>query len=110
MIKQTICAALVAAVAACGITKDPVVVQDFNQVVGCVLANDSSWNAILANCSMYATAELIAAVEYALADSAFKAARPDDAAKLAAALPSLKVHLAAEQKAEADAALKNHLP
>jgi hypothetical protein len=108
MIKQAIAGALVVLATACGITQDPVVVQGFNQVVGCVIQNDSSFAAILANCARYATAELIAAIEYALSDSAFTAAHPDDAAKLTAVLPSLKAKLAAEQAA--DASGKNSLP
>lgn len=86
-------ATLAFVMAACGIVNSPAVVQDFNAVVTCVLANLSNPLA----CTSYAAAEIEAVIQYLLSDSAFRAAHPEDIPILQNALPT--VHAQAVKEA-----------
>jgi len=98
MIKRIVGAAVFTFIlAACGLAKDPTVVQDFSDVVTCVLAHSTSATDILTNCSQYALAEIEAVINYLLSDSAFRSQHPEMIPVLEQRLIEVKAALAAEK-------------
>lgn len=75
----------------------PNVVDDFGEIVKCVLAHDSSWTDVATNCAGYSLAELEAVLQWLLADPKFAQAHPELLPALQARLGELRAEKAKRQ-------------